>query len=218
MKKCNSNLIGCLFIFFLFIISIFVLLNINIQLKGQKEINQNIQELNSKLEVLYSIKSTENIKPLSSFSAKENDKIIIISSCNCKCCNKEKEEEKIINNNYNISFTQEEIIELASLVYLEARGESKEGQQAVAEVVLNRVIDEDFPNNIHDVIFDTKYGVQFSPYELVPYTTPTEEQYEAVNNALYGNNILDRTVVYFATAPINSDIYITIGNHVFCRK
>lgn len=87
--------------------------------------------------------------------------------------------------------------ELAALIWLEAQGEPADGQQAVAEVVLNRVLSDEFPDTVHGVIYDTKYGVQFTPYKRVASTTPTEAQYEAVHNALYGDLILDEDVLYF---------------------
>ena len=50
---------------------------------------------------------------------------------------------------------------LAAIVYCEARGESYEGQLAVATVVMNRVENSRFPNTIEEVI--SQKG-QFSPY------------------------------------------------------
>ena len=41
---------------------------------------------------------------------------------------------------------------LATAVYFEARGESVKGQFAVAEVILNRVGDDDFPKTVCDVV------------------------------------------------------------------
>jgi spore germination cell wall hydrolase CwlJ-like protein len=48
---------------------------------------------------------------------------------------------------------------LAQNVYFEARGESKVGQYAVADVVLNRVLSDAYPTNICDVV---KQKHQFS--------------------------------------------------------
>ena len=42
---------------------------------------------------------------------------------------------------------------LARVISAEARGESYEGQVAVAAVVINRVKDNRFPNSIEDVIY-----------------------------------------------------------------
>ncbi len=52
-----------------------------------------------------------------------------------------------------INITNEELLLLSKLVTGEARGESYEGQVAVAAVVINRVKDPRFPNTIKDVIY-----------------------------------------------------------------
>lgn len=48
---------------------------------------------------------------------------------------------------------------LALVIYTEARGEPVDGQLMVAEVVLNRVAREEYPDTVCDVAFDYK---QFS--------------------------------------------------------
>ncbi len=50
------------------------------------------------------------------------------------------------------SHTRVELECLAKTVYFEARGESVEGQRAVAAVVLNRVKSPDFPNSVCAVV------------------------------------------------------------------
>lgn len=60
--------------------------------------------------------------------------------------------------------TQEEKC-LAMSIYYEARGEPLAGQYAVADVVLNRVDDDRFPNNICEVI---KQKNQFHWKKIVP--------------------------------------------------
>mgnify|MGYP002524830514 CR=1 FL=1 len=49
---------------------------------------------------------------------------------------------------------------LAKIVMAEAEGESYETKRYIAMCVLNRVLDKQFPNNIHDVIYESG---QFSP-------------------------------------------------------
>lgn len=118
-----------------------------------------------------------------------------------------------------IEITGQEMDELAALIYLEARGEPAEGQQAVAEVVFNRILSDGFhTNTVHDTIYDTKYGVQFSPYKLVATTEATEAQYEAILKALYGENILPVEVVYFSRKPQNSRVWGSICCHWFCYE
>lgn len=49
---------------------------------------------------------------------------------------------------------------LAKTIYFEARGESEEGQRAVAAVVLNRVRSADFPNTICGVVHQGGTGTK----------------------------------------------------------
>ena len=104
---------------------------------------------------------------------------------------------------------------LARLVWLEARGEPAEGQQAVAEVVLNRVAADNFPGSVEEVIFQKR---QFAPAARIPDAEPTEAQYQAVDAALYGEPVLPLDVVYFSVAGENDNVWGTIGGHVFCYQ
>ena len=50
------------------------------------------------------------------------------------------------DNKWNINLTDDEKYLLARIVYFEARGESIEGQEAVVEVIFNRIKSNEFPN------------------------------------------------------------------------
>ena len=60
-------------------------------------------------------------------------------------------------------YREDEVFWLARIITAEAGGESLLGQIAVGDVILNRVRSESFPNTIYGVIFDRKWGIQFSP-------------------------------------------------------
>ena len=113
----------------------------------------------------------------------------------------------------SLLLTSDELELLARIVYLEARGECMEGQQAVAEVVLNRVISPSWPGNVYDVIFQAG---QFEPAGSMWAVTPTQAQYDAVSAALSGPNVLPQAVYYFATTAITGNVWGSIGHHVFC--
>ena len=114
----------------------------------------------------------------------------------------------------SLLLTADEIETLARLVRLEAEGESFSGQQAVAEVVLNRVVSKIFPNNVYDVVYQSG---QFTPARSIPYTAATQTQYDAVQAALKGPNILPMGVCYFATSMNGrTQAWGWIGNHCFC--
>ena len=104
---------------------------------------------------------------------------------------------------------------IAAIVWLEARGEPFEGQQAVAEVVLNRMMSDDFPDTVKDVLYQQG---QFQPAAYLDQAEPADEQYDAVEAALYGPNILPVDVVFFSTSGENDNVWGGIGGHVFCYK
>lgn len=114
-----------------------------------------------------------------------------------------------------ITMTDEELDEMAEIIYHEARGESVEGQQAVAEVVFNRVIADNFPDTVHDVLHQKK---QFSTVRMLNTAEPRQEQYDAITAALYGPTILPADVVFFSRTGENDNVWGSIGGHVFCYQ
>ncbi len=122
-------------------------------------------------------------------------------------------EPQVVSRYAAIELTDEEIDLLAKIVWLEARGECFEGQQAVVEVVLNRMLSEYFPDTLEEVIFEEN---QFSTAGLVHKAEPINTQYLAIEAAFSGTNILPLDVVFFSQAPQNDNIWGSIGGHVFC--
>lgn len=112
-----------------------------------------------------------------------------------------------------IYLSDEEVDLLARIIWLEARGECFEGQQAVAEVVFNRMLSDAFPDTLYEVIYEKG---QFSTAHRVKEATPGETQYRAIYEALTGTNVLPVEVVFFATTPENDNVWGTIGGHTFC--
>ena len=80
-----------------------------------------------------------------------------------------------------LKLTDEETKLLAKLVWVEARGESEDGQQAIAEVVLNRLTSGNFGTSITAMINDES---QFVPHKLIVAAKPGQAQYEAIDRAL----------------------------------
>lgn len=123
------------------------------------------------------------------------------------------------NRYAELHFSDEDVYILACLVYHEARGESFEGQVAVVEVVLNRMLSDYFPDTVEEVVFQ-KYGEvwQFSPAPYLYSAEPGKEQYLAVHTAIEEReHILSEDTVYFSTAPYNDSLDMVIGNHYFCK-
>ena len=118
----------------------------------------------------------------------------------------------------DVTMTEAERDELAAIIYLEARGEPAEGQQAVAEVVLNRVVSPDFPDSVSEVLHQGEGTAvpQFSTIGLLSAAEPGQAQYDAIDAALYGPSILPVDVVFFSRNGENDRVWGKIGGHVFC--
>lgn len=113
----------------------------------------------------------------------------------------------------NLSFAERQL--LAKVVWAEARGESLEGQQAVAEVVLNRILSDNFPDDVRDIVYQEG---QFRTLGQLLKAQPGQAQYQAIENAFYGPYMLPKDVVYFATYETNENVWGTIGGHIFCYE
>ena len=120
-------------------------------------------------------------------------------------------------------YNEEDLYWLSRIIHAESEGESFVGKIAVGNVILNRVKSPDFPNNIHDVIFDTNYGVQFTPTANgTIYNTPSAEAviaakiclegYSTAGDSLYFLNLNKAQSPWIAN---NRNYYSTIGNHTF---
>ena len=113
----------------------------------------------------------------------------------------------------NLSFAERQL--LAKVVWAEARGESLEGQQAVAEVVLNRILSDNFPDDVRDIVYQEG---QFRTLGQLLKAQPGQAQYQAIENAFYGPYMLPKDVVYFATYETNENVWGSIGGHIFCYE
>lgn len=131
------------------------------------------------------------------------------------------EEPDVPDGRYDsIALTDDEYDLLALCVYHEARGESFEGQRAVAEVVLNRVLNPKFPDTVTGVLFQSG---QFSTASLLNLNTAKDHAslsvaYEAVDYVLKETDyVFDSTVGYFRATPYTSCSYEKLGNHYFAH-
>jgi len=121
------------------------------------------------------------------------------------------------------TYREDEVYWLSRIIYAESGSEPLEGKIAVGNVILNRVRSKDYPNTIYGVIFDKRYGVQFSPTSNgTIYKTPNQESIIAARICLEGYSISDK-IIYFVNpkkAPNswvskNRPYFDTIGNHAF---
>lgn len=117
------------------------------------------------------------------------------------------------------SYTKEDLLWLSRIVQVETGGSTIDMKLAVANVVLNRVASNIFPNNIHDVIFEIDVYIQFPPAHRESFVTliPSELSIEAARRAFEGeNNISD--CLYFNNSPFKTktdDLYKIIDGEYF---
>lgn len=114
---------------------------------------------------------------------------------------------------------------LEKLVMAEAGGEPYEGQLAVANVVMNRLDSEYFPDTVRKVIYEKN---QFSPAMsgVINKMKPTDSVKKAVREVVVeGVRILDDDVVFFINpdkatntwVAKTKEFYVKIGGHAFYR-
>lgn len=108
---------------------------------------------------------------------------------------------------------------LERLVQAEARGEAYEGKVAVAEVVFNRVDDNDFPDSVYEVITQDR---QFEPYATGTINnSPNADSVKAVQEALEGTNLVEGALYFWNSITATSrwleekKVVAQIDNHEF---
>lgn len=120
-------------------------------------------------------------------------------------------------------YEEEDLYWLSRIVHAESKGEPMQGKIGVANVVLNRVKSPLYDNSIKEVVFDRKYGVQFTPtLNGTIYETPHGDSVVAAKRALLGENHAGKSL-YFLNPKIaesfwivnNRTFYKSIGNHDF---
>lgn len=108
---------------------------------------------------------------------------------------------------------------LAMTIYYEARGEPIAGQYAVADVVLNRVEDERFPDSICDVILQRNqfHWKKVLPRESQQWTVAENIAEDIISNETY-RGITDGALYFQAGSripPYADERTKKIGNHNF---
>ena len=112
-----------------------------------------------------------------------------------------------------LELTDAEIKLMADLIFMEAQSEPFEGQQAVAEVIFNRLKSGNFQSSINSIIYAKD---QFAAVKNLYLAKPTDTQYKAIERALNGPYVLPEDVVFYAKFAVNKKIWGTIGSHIFC--
>ncbi len=146
---------------------------------------------------------------------------------------------KLTASSYSVSFSgrvtplkkavdfyrEDEVFWLARIIHAEARGEPLLGEIAVGNVVLNRVRSKEYPNTIYGVIFDKKFGVQFSPVsDGSIYNTPSYNSVLAAKICLEGFDTSEGALFFLrpetsssSWIPNSRPYLFSIGKHDFYK-
>ncbi len=112
---------------------------------------------------------------------------------------------------------------LSRIIYAEAGIECFDGQVAVGNVVLNRMARRSWPDTVYEVVFDDRFGVQFTPASTgTIYQEPSAQAIAAAKVAMEGVDLVEDSL-YFVNESVSSCtwfreccIYVTsIGRHSF---
>jgi len=135
---------------------------------------------------------------------------------------------KLVDNqeeeNLRGEFDEDDIDLLARLVYAEAKGEPYNGKVAVAASVINRIDSPKYPNNVRDVVYQTKFGYQYCPVRNGQINRKADEaSFQAVEEALKGNDPTNGALSFYNPAKSsnswirNRPFSISIGRHIFVK-
>jgi len=120
-------------------------------------------------------------------------------------------------------YNSDSVYWLSRIINAESSGEPMTGKIAVGDVILNRVASPDFPNTIHDVIFDSVGGTQFTPVANGAINNaPSADSILAAKLCLDGASVVGKSLFFFNPTTSTSSwiaqscTYVaTIGNHKF---
>lgn len=168
------------------------------------------------------------------YQVKEVNLTIKINNLESNLIKKEKEQKKLNDENYKLEQDLEisnkklnkhfksvdggasilpdpvkayDYLTLARIIESEAGGEDITGKILVANVILNRVKSNKFPNTITKVVFQRLYGnAQFSPIDDGAFArkNPSNQAYEAALLALSGEDY-SKGALYFCARKLIED-------------
>ena len=120
-----------------------------------------------------------------------------------------------------ITISKEEVAMLERIVQAEAGGEDMVGKILIANVIFNRIVDDEFPDSVESVIFDKSQGdYQFSPVGSGRYWSVkiSDETKEAIQRALDGEDYSEGALYFIArkhTASTNAKWFDNNLNWLF---
>ena len=120
-------------------------------------------------------------------------------------------------------YNQSDLYWLSRIISAESRGEPLLGQIAVGNVVLNRMKLPGYAQSVYGIIFDTRFGVQFTPIANgTIYEKPYDCSVIAAKICLEGYSVSD-DILFFMNPSISASKWmmyncthvLTIANHAF---
>ncbi len=114
----------------------------------------------------------------------------------------------VMDKEYVLDITTQDYENMLRIVEAEAGGEDRTGKVLVANVIINRVKDDAFPDSVTEVIFQQTNGVcQFSPIRDGRFysVSVSEETIEAVEAALCGEDCSKGALYFMARKAADKD-------------
>lgn len=120
-------------------------------------------------------------------------------------------------------YDEDDLYWLSKIIHAESQGEPLLGKLAVGNVIMNRVENDEFPDTIYDVIFDSKNGVQFTPTANGAINNTAGEEAVTAAKICLENVTLSDEILYFLNEELATNFWIvencryvmSIGAHDF---
>ena len=108
-------------------------------------------------------------------------------------------------------YDEDNLYWLSRIISAEAKDQSMTGKICVGNVVMNRAESDHLPDTIREVIFDSTYGIQFSPVSNGSiYNEPDEESIVAAKLCLEGVELAGDSL-YFVNPSIGSTKWFNVN-------
>lgn len=124
--------------------------------------------------------------------------------------------EQKANRYEGYTLPDEDIYMLACFVWAEAGDEPPAVQQAVAEVVLNRLISPNYPNTVREVIYKTE--LYRAADKMAKWEEYNFDPYMAVDAAMYGPYILPEDICFYSAWETGEELWGQLGSYTFFKK
>ena len=169
---------------------------------GEKNKSEGIDQSEEKDKAEGKDQSEEKDKTESKLQSEEKDKAESKDQSESKYKSKDKsnddnkQEAKVV-----MSLSAEDINILERIVQAEAGGEDMKGKILIANVIFNRIKDDEFPDTIKDVVYQSVGGkYQFSPVANKKFskTKVSDNTEEAVKRALEGEDYSEGALYFMA--------------------